>query len=580
MPDKDVNRLPLSPDELDELDEIKKLIGVYDDNDGQPASDLHDVTQPENGQQVADRLDAMQPENGRQAADTHETTQPEIEQVSGPPAVRQKKDEREVSGPPAVRQRPGVPQTRPGTALSKPASRTPAVTSAPGTPAVSAKKTPQPQQQKQPQPQQQQPQQSQQQKQRRSALPPADSATGQTGKVRTYDVSSSGAITEHTQTDDEYTPDTGTDKFRINFDFDDAYKDVPENRPLRLRREKRTGCVGGILYGAFVICISILLAALLWMAAVDVLGFGEGDEPVNVTVKQGFVLDDITDLLYDAGLVKYKFLFDLYAGFSHADEKITAGSYVLNRNWDYRALVQGMTARTGKRVETTVTVPEGYTLSQIFTLLEDCNVCSADALWEAATNYNFKYFFLDEETLGDRLRLEGYLFPETYNFYIGSKPEQAIAIFLREFNRRYTETYIERAETMGYSINDIINIAAMIEREAGDDEERARIAAVIYNRLKSRDFPNLQIDATIVYALADTDLPFSTNYDHPYNTYLHPGLPPGPIANPGIKSIQAALYPDSTNEYYYALNKSGTHNFFRTYAQFQNFVRSSEYGGN
>ena len=119
----------------------------------------------------------------------------------------------------------------------------------------------------------------------------------------------------------------------------------------------------------------------------------------------------------------------------------------------------------------------------------------------------------------------------------------------------------------------------MIEREAGDDEERPRIAAVIYNRLDSNDFPRLEIDATIHYAIARTDIPFSTELDHPYNTYMYEGLPPGPIASPGMASIRAALYPDTTNEYYYALNIHGTHNFFRTYAQHQDFVRSSEYGG-
>jgi len=119
----------------------------------------------------------------------------------------------------------------------------------------------------------------------------------------------------------------------------------------------------------------------------------------------------------------------------------------------------------------------------------------------------------------------------------------------------------------------------MIEREAGNDEERPRIAAVIYNRLGSSSFPKLQIDATINYAIAGTSRPFSTDIDDPYNTYLHNGLPPGPISNPGIESIRAALYPNSTKEFYYALNKQGTHNFFATKAQQDAFVNSSEYGG-
>jgi len=366
----------------------------------------------------------------------------------------------------------------------------------------------------------------------------------------------------------------------MNFDFDEAYKDVPEDRPLRLRREKRTGCIGGILYGAFVICISLVLASVIWMAAVDVLGFGSVDEEVPVTVPRGFTTEDITELLYNAGLIRYKFLFNIYAGFSHAEDKISAGSYILNKNYDYRALVQGMTARAGIRVEKTVTIPEGYTLAQIFSLLEDNQICSAAELWRSATSHNFDYHFLAKGTLGNRLRLEGFLFPETYNFYVDSTPEQAINRFLREFDRRFGEDFVERAETMGYSVREIINVAAMIEREAGSDEERPRIAAVIYNRLNNpHEFPRLEIDATIRYAISGTDIPFSTELEHPYNTYIHEGLPPGPIANPGMESIRAALYPETTNEYFYALNREGTHNFFRTASEHRRFVESDEYGG-
>jgi len=380
------------------------------------------------------------------------------------------------------------------------------------------------------------------------------------------------------QMDEE--PDVGSEDFKVKFDFDGAYKDVPENRPLRFRREKRTGCIGGFMYAAFVICVSIILASLMWMATVDVMGFGQENEQVNITVQPDFTIDDITEMLYDNGLIKYKFLFNFYAGFSNAEEKIKAGAYVLNKNYDYRAIVQGMTARAGVRVETRVVIPEGFSLSQIFTLLEDYGVCPAADLWEAATNYDFKYSFLDKETLGNKVRLEGFLFPDTYNFYLDSSPVLAINKFLYEFDRRFTETYTDRAEDMGLSIQEIIIVASMIEREAGSDEERPRIAAVIYNRLASKDFPHLQIDATIVYAQAGTGIPFSIDYDHPYNTYICEGLPPGPIANPGMNSIRAALYPDTTNEYYYALNTEGTHNFFRTRAQHEAFVKSPQYGGN
>jgi len=394
----------------------------------------------------------------------------------------------------------------------------------------------------------------------------------------------SGALPDETDIDSELSEsetelDTGPADFQMKFDFESAYKDAPDDRPIRLRREKRTGLVGGLLFSTFVICISLVLASVVWMATVDILGFASENEFVNITVPPGFTIEGITDMLYDAGLIRYRALFSLYADYSDAEEKISAGSYILNKNFDYRALVQGMTARAGVRVETTVTIPEGLTLAQIFNLLDNSGVCPAEELWYAATHHDFNFSFLDDSTLGNRLRLEGYLFPDTYNFYLDSTPVQTIIRMLREFNRRFSEDLVERADDMGYSVHEIITIASMIEREAGDDQERPRIAAVIYNRLNNSNFPHLEIDATIHYAIAGTGIPFSIELEHEYNTYVHEGLPPGPIASPGMASINAALYPDTTNEYFYALNRHGTHNFFRNYTDHMNFVRSSEYGG-
>ena len=420
--------------------------------------------------------------------------------------------------------------------------------------------------------------------------------------VRKYDISSTGNISEHheikTAQKFDITPDgkiskhrdrplvsepdldIGNENFEVNFDFDGEYRDVPEEKPIRLRREKRTGCVGGIMYAAFIICISLVLASLIWMATVDILGFGTIDEQVSVEIPFGFEMADVSALLYDAGLIRYRWLFEIYADFSSAEERIIPGIFTLNKNFDYRALVQGMTARAGVREEVTVTIPEGFTLFQIFTLLEDHGVVhSADDLWETATYHEFDFHFLDEDTVGERYRLEGFLFPNTYNFFKASSPTPVLNRLLREFDRRFTEEYVERAEDMGLSIRDVINIAAMVEREAANDEERPRIAAVIYNRLESPLFPNLEIDATLSYAVQGTDQIASTTLDHPFNTYIHPGLPPWPIANPGIASIRAALFPEEdTNEYFYALHVDGTHRFFRTYPEHRAFVQSEDFG--
>jgi UPF0755 protein len=317
----------------------------------------------------------------------------------------------------------------------------------------------------------------------------------------------------------------------------------------------------------------------MWLAATDVLGLGKEDSVVQVTIPEGYKIGDVADILHENGLIRYEFLFKIYADFSDAQDKIKDGTYALNTNYDYRALVNGMTSKGGNRVEINVTIPEGFTLAQIFKLFDTNEVCTEDELWDAAANYAFEYDFLDSATLGDKHRLEGFLFPDTYTFYVGDSPTRAISKMLDNFEAKFTEEFVNRTGELGYSIQQIITIASMIEKEAGSDAERDTISSVIYNRLNSSYFPHLQIDATIHYVIAETGEDFSVDVDSPYNTYQAEGLPPGPIANPGIASIRAALYPKETSYYYYALNKQGTHEFFKDGDSHSAFVNSDEYGG-
>lgn len=412
-----------------------------------------------------------------------------------------------------------------------------------------------------------------------------------------------------TQRDDSL--DTGPKDFKVDFDFDGMYRDVPAAKPFVPRREKRSGCVGGLLYGIFIICVSLIAAVFLWMCAVDVLALGKEDNKVilavpedmfyegtvEVTDDEGNVigeepaqladLDKVTDLMYDSGLINYKWLFKLFCKFSDAETKIGPGTYTLNTKYDYRALVSGTTPGSAELVEVLVTIPEGYTLKQIFTLLEEEEVCTAEELWETAKTYDFEsdYDFLDGiPAKGDPYRLEGYMFPDTYYFYVGDEPVRVIEKFLDNFEVKFGDIYVERAAELGYTIHDIVIIASMIERESSSYEgERDMIASVIYNRINdSYSFPRLQIDATILYGMArngDEDLDLDIEYDSPYNSYLYEGLPPGPISNPGEAAIRGALYPEDSYYYYYALHKDGYHEFFTNGSDFDNFVYSEDYGG-
>ena len=375
----------------------------------------------------------------------------------------------------------------------------------------------------------------------------------------------------------------GDDDFQINFDFEKEYGDAAEEKEpvVKRRREKRTGCLGGFFYFAFVLGISILLACVGWMAATDVLGLSSVDSEVEVTIPKNYEMDDVVDMLYENGLIQYKSLFKLYSKVSHADEKIQSGTYILNTNYDYRALVYGMTPSEGKRVEVSVTIPEGYSLQQIIDLLVENKVCEEEDLWDAAANYRYEdYDFLGARTLGQKYRMEGFLFPDTYTFYVGDSPSRVFDKMLSNFSNQWTEEYQTQADLLGYSMEDIIKVASIIEKEAAGSSDRALIASVIYNRVENPDASPagyLGLDSTVYYACAVNGVPFSIEVDSPYNTYTHQGLPAGPISNPGIAAIEAALYPEDTAYYYFALAVDGEHRFFETYYGFEEFVNSDEF---
>ncbi|MDR0904590.1 MAG: endolytic transglycosylase MltG [Oscillospiraceae bacterium] len=370
-------------------------------------------------------------------------------------------------------------------------------------------------------------------------------------------------------------------KFDVNFDFEGEYNDVPDDAPLHRRRTRRTGCLGGVMFLIVIICVSLVLASILWLAATDVLGFGGADKLVIITVPRAFTMDEVTENLRDLGLIKYEGLFKLYSKFSHSEETIVPGTYELNLSYDYRAIVYGMSAKSGARVTTGVTFPEGLTMAQMFKLLDETGVCSAEDLWLAATNTEFDYAFLEGTETGDRHRLEGFLFPDTYTFWLGDSPARVLRKMLDTFELRFQAEWYTKAEELGYTPREIIIIASIIEREAGAESDRTKIASVIYNRLKSSDIKRLEIDATIYYAIAETGEKFSTSVESPYNTYRVEGLPPGAISNPGVASIKAALNPDKTGFYYYALTKDEDrhHAFFGTYEEQRKFVESDQYGG-
>lgn len=295
------------------------------------------------------------------------------------------------------------------------------------------------------------------------------------------------------------------------------------------------------------------------------------------------------DQLEKEGLIEYKFLFKLYAWFSHAEAKIAPGTYELNTEMDYHALVSSMGSSSSTRKTADVTIKEGLTIDQVFELLDDRGVTSADKLRDMAANYDYAFDWLRERPLGDYHRLEGYLFPDTYTFELGENPKYVINKMLVNFDAKMDEYMASyTGEDVQYSLHDIVTIASMIEKETDgtNNDERndyRSIASVIYNRLENpaaETVGYLQIDATLVY-LNGGKVPTVADraIDSPYNTYLYKGLPAGPISNPGMTSLLAAMNPADTNYYYYVLNpETKQHEYSRTYAEHDALVQ--RYQGN
>lgn len=393
----------------------------------------------------------------------------------------------------------------------------------------------------------------------------------------------------------------------------------PKRRP---RHKKGYGFFGiphilaTFVWLGLAVIIGTSLGNVVWMMAADVLAFNQTPKTVTITITEEDTLDTIAEQLHEEELIRFPWLFKLFAEFTGKAEDIAPGSFTLNKPdedgetknivYDYNALLNSMRSYgSAREIVENLLIPEGYTCAQLFQLLEDEGVCTVAELEEYAANGELSdYWFLEGVERGHKYCLEGYLFPDTYDFYKNDDPQRVLEKMLDAFDDRFTdkmrenlitinETYASRLRNAGYSetyiaehpigIREAVIIASMIEKESASSDENYIISSVIYNRLVSKDFPYLQIDATVVYAAGgniEEVLYEHMQIDDPHNTYMYEGLPIGPIANPGRDALYAAMSPSDTEVayYYYALNpETYKHEFFGTYREFENYLESIGY---
>lgn len=335
--------------------------------------------------------------------------------------------------------------------------------------------------------------------------------------------------------------------------------------------------VKAVVYIVVVIAVSVGLSIFVIDTTNDIFKFVVDDKIVSVTVPEYATIDDIADALYDAGAIKHKWAFKLWSNLKTKGKTVefAAGTYELSTSLNYDYLRMAFRKNTGAHVEVRVTIPEGYTIDEIIELfVDEKGIGTREGFVDAIQNYEFDYPFLkDLNPSPDRIyRLEGYLFPDTYNFYQDSSEVTVIKKLLDNFNNKFVEAYYARCDELGLTVDEAIILASMIEKETRFADELGYVSSVFHNRLKySASYPYLNSDATIMYAMQhdlggrpDSMTGEDTEYKTPYNTYENKGLPPGPIANPGLNSIKYALYPNDTKYFYFVSDSNGRTLFAQT----------------
>ncbi|MBR7132737.1 MAG: endolytic transglycosylase MltG [Clostridia bacterium] len=348
------------------------------------------------------------------------------------------------------------------------------------------------------------------------------------------------------------------------------YNSSKEAEKKKQKKKRGASVVKNIIWILSIIVVSVGLAFGIIYAGADFMGigFGRGDD-CSMQIEPGTPASEIANQLKETGAVKIPMLFRVYTKFKGYDSQFKYGLYNFNTESGYESISQMLMTEGAKAESITVTIPEGtgitdytknvngenVTVPGIGTLLEKAGVCTKEEFMSALHYVELNSRLLKSVNVGKTYyELEGYLFPETYDFYSYDSDEcaaLAIARMIKESEKRITDKMFARAEEMGYTMNEILTMASIIQMEAGQSSsEMANVAAVFYNRLNSEAFSTLGSSPTCYYGSS------YKNDDGRYNTYNIKGLPPGPLCSPGIDAIKAALYPTEDVPYYYFVTDS------------------------
>ena len=341
----------------------------------------------------------------------------------------------------------------------------------------------------------------------------------------------------------------------------------PEEEPEeagRGKKKKKTkkstwGCVRGIIYAVLVLGISGVLAYFTITGAIDLAGLGKSSGKVDVVIPRGASTQQVADALKEGGVIDQPLVFRLYSKLTKADGTYQPGTFTLAPNMGYGEMIR-ILQNSKPRESVSVTIKEGFTINQIAEELEKAGVCDADDFFEAVVygKYEDAYDFVaaipgieqGSQYEGRIYKLEGYMFPDTYEFFTGSSGDTVVRKFLDNFAARLDTKLRSAISAQGKTIDEIIVMASIIQGEASKEDDMLKVSRVLYNRLNNpSEYPRLECDSTQKYFndfISQIEGLEITN--KAYDTYKRTGLPAGAINNPGLMAIQAAINPSQDEE--------------------------------
>lgn len=339
-----------------------------------------------------------------------------------------------------------------------------------------------------------------------------------------------------------------------------------------------------------VIVVSMALSIYAVFCMNDVLAITKTKSSVTVSLQEEVdSTSDAIDILADKGLIKCKNFCKLFAKYREAyvGGPYQPGVYYLNGKMGLEGMLMTLQGDSSTSETVTLMFPEGTTVPEIIDKLVENDVCERTALLSVISSTDFSYSLVSDLKAKEEVpyRLEGYLFPDTYEFYVGENASSVIKKFLANGDAKITEEDRKQAEKLGYSMYEIITIASIIQKEAGNEDQMKTISSVIHNRLSDQvNMPSIGCQSTSDYitnfvgpSLSSTSAHTADYYMQYYDTQVTSkvvGLPAGPICNPGMAAIEAALYPEDTSYYYFFHDTEGNLYTAKTYSEFNEKINT------